>query len=115
VFSRAELVDRLRGAADVAEALAARADEIAARLARPRRSLHEQLEVTMDELESLVRAFNDACGRERRAAAAKLRHALARERAWRRALVRVERPIAALGCATARLLAAARASLADAR
>ncbi len=115
VFSRAELLDRLRGAADVAEALAARADEIAARLARPRRSLHEQLEVTMDELESLVRAFNDACGRERRAAAAKLRHALARERAWRRALVRVERPIAALGCATARLLAAARASLADAR
>jgi hypothetical protein len=112
VFSGAELLARLAGAAELVEELAVQADEIAARLDQARRSVREQIQAVTEGLESLVRTLNDASGDAHQAAAEELRRELRRERGLRRALVRAERPLASLACARAKILASSRAALA---
>ena len=110
-FEAPDLARGLGSLAERVERLTAAIEEREAQLAAARAGVVARAEVLARRIERLVRSFDDAAAGERRAALARLRRELRRSWTLQRELARIERPVSALACAVAGLLADARAAL----
>jgi hypothetical protein len=107
-YSASDLSTLLADVAAEVERLARALETRGADLANARAAVRERLDAWSGRIEGLVRAFNDAAARERRALFARLKGELRAERTLLRELARVERPISELACALSGLLEGAR-------
>jgi hypothetical protein len=111
-FTAAELKERLGGLVDEAEVLASRFEECASHLAEARRLILLEGKEVAGRLDAIAAAFNSARGRERRPIMSQLRRELREERALRRRLARLERPLSEIAIERNRLLVTSREELA---
>jgi hypothetical protein len=94
--------------ADDVERLARALDERESGIAPTRERAAERFEAGIARIEELVRSFNEAPAAERPRLLAELRRRLRENRAIRRELARIERPLSEVACSLTRRLADAR-------